>query len=130
MSQNGDRNLEAGEDAGIVSAAWPLHLGNSPTCIADHSHVQHASVQNQQSQLSQGESNFRDGSRPLFSIYSKAADEEDKKMVERWKQDADGIILFVSYRVRILTFMHNLEHYRLVYSLLQSLRSFPYQSRT
>jgi hypothetical protein len=39
-------------------------------------------------------------------MYSKAAEEEDKEMVERWKQDADGTILFVSYRVRILFYFY------------------------
>ena len=77
-------------------------LTDVPTCIVDRPHDEPVSVQNQQSQSSQGESNFRGGSGPLFSMYSKVADEEDKEMVERWKQDADGIILFVSYRVRIL----------------------------
>jgi hypothetical protein len=44
----------------------------------------------------QGESNFGDSSGPLFSIYSKVAEEEDDKMVERWQKDADGILIFVS----------------------------------
>ena len=43
----------------------------------------------------QSQSNFGDSSGPLFSIYSKAADEEDNKMVERWQKDADGILIFV-----------------------------------
>ena len=34
-----------------------------------------------------GESNFGDSSGPFFSIYSKAAKEEDNKMVERWQKD-------------------------------------------
>ena len=41
-------------------------------------------------------SNFGDSSGPLFSIYSKAAEDEDNKMVERWQKDADGILIFVS----------------------------------
>ena len=45
---------------------------------------------------SQGESRFGDSSGPLFSIYSKAAEEEDNMMVERWQKDADGILIFVS----------------------------------
>jgi hypothetical protein len=49
----------------------------------------------------QEESNFGDSSGPLFSIYSKAADDEDNKMVERWQKDADGILIFVSPRVAI-----------------------------
>ena len=49
----------------------------------------------------QGESNFGDSSGPLFSIYSKAADDEDNKIVERWQKDADGILMFVSHHVDI-----------------------------
>jgi hypothetical protein len=45
---------------------------------------------------SQGESNFGDSSGPFFSIYSKTAEEEDNKMVDRWQKDADGILIFVS----------------------------------
>jgi len=43
-----------------------------------------------------GASSFGDSSGPLFSIYSKAAEEEDNKMVEHWQKDADGILFFVS----------------------------------
>ena len=49
----------------------------------------------------QGESNFGDSSGPLFSIYTKAAEDEDKKLVERWQKDADGILIFVSPRIVI-----------------------------
>jgi hypothetical protein len=42
-----------------------------------------------------GESNFGDSSEPFFPIYSKAAEDEDNKMVERWQKDADGIFIFV-----------------------------------
>ncbi|KAH9057260.1 hypothetical protein EDB87DRAFT_1812171, partial [Lactarius vividus] len=41
-----------------------------------------------------GTSNFVDGSGPIFSMYLEMATEEDKKMVEGWKADADGIIIF------------------------------------
>ena len=54
----------------------------------------------------QGESNFGDSSGPLFSMYSKAADEEDNKMVERWQKDADGILFFVSPRFAIFLSLH------------------------
>jgi hypothetical protein len=75
----------------------------------------------------QGESSFGDSSGPLFSIYSKAAGDEDNKMVERWQKDADGILIFVSPRVfmRIAIYMYKQEHDRLVYSLPQSLHSLP-----
>ena len=34
-------------------------------------------------------------------MYSKIAEEKDNRMVERWQKDADGILIFVSARVRI-----------------------------
>ena len=48
-----------------------------------------------QNQASQGSSNFVDGSSSIFSIYLEIATEEDQKMAERWKADADGILIFV-----------------------------------
>jgi hypothetical protein len=50
----------------------------------------------QQSQPSQEESNFADSSGPLFSMYSKAAEDEDDKRVDRMKKVSKGIIIFVS----------------------------------
>ncbi|KAH8987040.1 hypothetical protein EDB92DRAFT_2116215 [Lactarius akahatsu] len=41
-----------------------------------------------------GMSNFVDGSGPIYSMYLEMATEEDKKMVEGWKADADGILIF------------------------------------
>ncbi|KAH9054795.1 hypothetical protein EDB87DRAFT_1418172 [Lactarius vividus] len=41
-----------------------------------------------------GVSNFVDGSEPIFSMYMEMASEEDKKMAEGWKADADGILIF------------------------------------
>ena len=41
-------------------------------------------------------SGFADGSGPLFSMYLKLAEEEDKKTTDNWKGDADGILIFVS----------------------------------
>ncbi|KAH9057256.1 hypothetical protein EDB87DRAFT_1833273 [Lactarius vividus] len=38
--------------------------------------------------------NFVDSSGPLFSMYLEMAGEEDKKMAEDWKADADGILIF------------------------------------
>lgn len=50
-----------------------------------------------QHQMLQGESNFSDGSGHLFTMYNEMAGEEDKKMAESWKADADGILVFVSF---------------------------------
>ena len=52
-------------------------------------------------QPSQGESNSGDSSGPFFSMYCKAADVEDKKKVEQWQNDAEGILIFVSPRIGI-----------------------------
>ena len=58
-------------------------------------------TQNKPSQPSGGASSSGDSSGSLFTIYSKAAEEEDNKMVERWQKDADGILIFVSPLVNI-----------------------------
>ncbi|KAN0139101.1 hypothetical protein V8E53_003103, partial [Lactarius tabidus] len=47
-----------------------------------------------QNQASHRVSNFADGSGHIFSMYSEMAAEEDKKIVENWKADADGILIF------------------------------------
>ena len=39
-----------------------------------------------------------DASGALFSIYLKTADEEDTKMTDSWKGDAEGILVFVCRR--------------------------------
>ena len=50
-----------------------------------------------QNYLSPGESDFVDGSGLLFSMYLQMADEEDKKTMDSWKADADGILIFVRH---------------------------------
>ncbi|KAF8261751.1 hypothetical protein EI94DRAFT_762847 [Lactarius quietus] len=47
-----------------------------------------------QNKATKGESNFIDGSGPIFTMYMEMATEEDKKMAEAWKADADGILIF------------------------------------
>ena len=62
--------------------------------------------------------NFGDSSESFFSVYSKTADDEDNKTVDRWQKDAKGVLIFVSPFVRIhLYYSHKLEYYRPVYSL-------------
>ena len=78
------------------------------------------SMPNQPSQ----DSNFGDSSGQIFSMYSKAAEEEDNKMAESWQKDADGILIFVSPHVGVrISLCLRQEYYRLVYSLPLSLRS-------
>jgi len=59
-----------------------------------------------QDQLFQADSNFSDSSGPVFSLYSKIAVEEDDKTAERWKTNADGILIFVSLRLSIHISLH------------------------
>ena len=54
------------------------------------------------SQELRGISGHVDGSGPIFSLYLEMASEEDKKMAENWKDDADGILIFVR-RYRLLS---------------------------
>ena len=75
----------------------------SQLCIAD-GHPNHPVPTS--NQPLQRESNFGDSSGPLFSIYSKAAEDEDTKMVERWQKDADGILIFVSPHVDMRLPLH------------------------
>ena len=84
-----------------LTRKFNLFLLNSEMTITDgrDSHRDHP--RSTQNQPLQGESNFGDSSGPLFSIYSKAVEEEDDKMVDRWQKDADGILIFVSSRVGI-----------------------------
>ncbi|KAH9045868.1 hypothetical protein EDB83DRAFT_1549519 [Lactarius deliciosus] len=49
-----------------------------------------------------GAPDFVDDSGPIFSMYLEMATEEDKKMVEGWKADADGILIFVRHRISTL----------------------------
>ena len=41
------------------------------------------------------ETGFIDSSGPIFSMYLGMAEEEDEKMAESWKADAEGILVFV-----------------------------------
>ncbi|KAH9056366.1 hypothetical protein EDB87DRAFT_1687585 [Lactarius vividus] len=43
---------------------------------------------------SQAESSYTDGSGALFTMYLDRAEEEDRRVAERWKGDADGILVF------------------------------------
>ncbi len=59
-----------------------------------------------QDQPFQAGSTFSDSSGPMFSLYSKIAVEEDDKTAERWKTNADGILIFVSLRASIHISLH------------------------
>ena len=52
-------------------------------------------------------------------MYLEMAVEEDKRMTEAWKADADGILIFVSIRLLCYSPTEIMAH-RLVYSLRPS----------
>ena len=45
-------------------------------------------------------------------MYLDRAGDKDKKMTDRWKADADGILIFVSSHICRVVFSHQLEIYR------------------
>jgi hypothetical protein len=58
-----------------------------------------------QNQASPGVSNFLNGFGPIFSMYLEMATEDDTKMVENWKWDADEFIIFVRFYCLIRSFV-------------------------
>ena len=87
--------LERGNNAGVCySLHWSVLFKFTSANKLDGDRTQSLAPPNEQT--SQRKSSFGDSSGPLFSIYSKAAEEEDNKMVKRWQKDADGILIFVS----------------------------------
>ncbi len=72
----------------------------------------------QKNQALREESNFADGSGPLFNMYLGMAEEEDKKMAESWKADADGSLVFMNLMFCSLSSMCQYKCHRLVYSQL------------
>jgi hypothetical protein len=71
----------------------PLISSISSTVSPDDPHGTHQTTQNQ---TAHGDSSFGDSSNTLFSMYVKMAEKEDNKMAERWREDANGILIFVS----------------------------------
>ncbi|KAN0128008.1 hypothetical protein V8E53_014185 [Lactarius tabidus] len=64
-----------------------INTGESGDHLYDPPH----SARNQESRAT---SDFVDGSGQIFSMYLEMATEEDKKMAENWKDNADGILIF------------------------------------
>ncbi|KAI0267777.1 hypothetical protein BC834DRAFT_58233 [Gloeopeniophorella convolvens] len=51
---------------------------------------------------------YSDGSGALFSMYLERAEEEDRRMVESWKGDAEGILVFTGlFSAAVATFLGN-----------------------
>jgi hypothetical protein len=64
---------------------------------------------------------FVGSSAPLFTMYRKFAEDDDKEMAQRWQKDANSILLFVSPQLSKYKLPHyqNVKRGRPVYFLLQ-----------
>ncbi|KAH9971346.1 hypothetical protein BGW80DRAFT_1253369 [Lactifluus volemus] len=69
MSQPGDRVIDVGEEPGRGEIQSAQNQTHEPSDVSD-------------------------SSGPIFNMYVKMAEEEDKKMTDRWQKDADGILIF------------------------------------
>ncbi|KAH9987595.1 hypothetical protein BJV77DRAFT_774465 [Russula vinacea] len=70
-----------------------LEGGRNPGLVDGH-RSQRPSTPNRPLRPFQGEYAYSDSSWTLYSLYSKIADDEDNKMVERCQRDADGTLIF------------------------------------
>jgi hypothetical protein len=77
----------------------------------------------------QGNINYGNNSWPLYAMYSKIVQEEDKKIAEYHQKSADGILVFVSPRIARPFLRTSIKH-RLVYSLPLSRYCLRSQSQT
>ncbi|KAI0261006.1 hypothetical protein BC834DRAFT_845784 [Gloeopeniophorella convolvens] len=89
------QDLESGPDATHSLSAPPTDRSQA-----------HPPGQPQPVQPTQPEKVFSDPSGPLFSMYLERAEEEDKKMVDNWKGDAEGILVFTGlFSATVATFL-------------------------
>ncbi|KAN0140386.1 hypothetical protein V8E53_001595 [Lactarius tabidus] len=72
----------------------PLHESIDEPDPANNTGDPQYPPQSARNQEPRGISDHVDGSGPIFSLYLVMATEEDKKMAENWKDDADGILIF------------------------------------
>ena len=90
-----------GLDAGTSLPHGSLSPSSPATLIGDDRKDAPLSAQNQTWQRG---FDFVDSSGPIFSMYMEMAEEEDKKMAESWKADAEGILVFVRHYLLVLYF--------------------------
>ena len=79
------------------SFAYSLPFANEDSFRSSSSSSE-GSGQPEEDQGRPGKSNFSDGSEPLFSMYLRRTEEEDRKTAKSWKGYADGMLVFVSLR--------------------------------
>ena len=78
----------------------------SQICIVDGHRDLSQSTSNRSSSLFQREVDYGDSSRPLYAMYCKIAEEEDKRMEDSLQKDADGTLIFVSPHVSPVDSVH------------------------
>lgn len=88
-------DVEMGDQSGLSAVLRHCSRQSNSCVLLGVHHSRSRSASNHSSQV---ESNFGDGSAPLFSIYSIMAEKDDNKRAERWQKDAQGILIFVSPR--------------------------------
>ena len=93
-----DQDLEEGGGKGIFHSRLILSSLISPICVVDgHSDYPKLGA----NPPLPGESDFQDSSRQLFSMYLEIGEKQDEKTAERWKADAEVILIFVSPYIAI-----------------------------
>ena len=130
MAQTSSRDLEARHN---LSMCWSSFQPIFPNLIAvrtDEPYDQHQPAPNPSFQELDRDTKFRDGSWPLFSMYSTIAEEEDNKRAERWQKDADEILIFVRPCTILCALTYINWTTRPVFSLLPLLYFLPYPRMT
>ena len=116
MSQFGE-NIPCDIDLAEWGPCTEQLLDLDSMTTASSSHYEHPSLDDnsdvlttpriQAPQAPQGDFTPSGGSEALFGMYLDRALEKDKKMVEGWKGNTDGILVFVRLQVASLTSMYN-----------------------
>ena len=94
MSQSGRQDLERGNDTSMFSTRRSAMTSLSSRIYVADGRPQ--PIQNPPLWSNQGGINYGDMSWPLYSMYSKVAQEGDNKLAERFQKAADGLLVLVS----------------------------------
>lgn len=95
MSQDPHETInvsDAGIGTDILLPHWSIYTVHTSVRSLDDNQYQPRSTQKQELDV---DSEYVDGSEPIFSMYLEIATKEDKEKVKNWKDDADSILTFV-----------------------------------
>jgi len=93
------------QEEGTIAPGMPLSLIklssiDPAVCIVDSQYPPQAAQDRMQKDDNVTDDNvadgFADGSDPLFTMHNEIMGDEDEKLAKSWKQDANGILIFVS----------------------------------